>query len=200
MILQKGGWLVWENYAILFFSMKLKPFDNKNLVFLDTEFTDLDPYKGEILSIGMVKLNGDELYIELEHNGEASDWVKKNILGMLKGPKFSREQAVEQVNEFLGLTHPFAVAFVDNYDVIFMTKLYGAGNLPFKWMTVDFASILFGMGINPVKFQQDNDSAKGFYRKLGIDVKKYRHHHALDDAKLLREVWLKLTVSSKNNT
>jgi len=62
--------------------VKLQPFEQKNIVFLDTEFTDLDPYKGEILSIGMVKLSGEELYIELEYKGESSDWVKKHILKM----------------------------------------------------------------------------------------------------------------------
>ncbi|MDO8265978.1 MAG: 3'-5' exoribonuclease [Candidatus Saccharibacteria bacterium] len=173
--------------------MKIKPYDSKNLIFIDTEFTDLDPYKGEILSIGIIKLNGEELYIELEHNGESSDWVKKNILKMLDGPKFSRSQAVQQVREFLGDSLPFAVGFVDNYDVIYLTKLFGAGNLPFKWMTIDFASVLFAMGINPVKFQQDSTGAKKFYKSLGIDVKKYKHHHALDDARLLRDVWIKLT-------
>ena len=85
------------------------------------------------------------------------------------------------------------VGFVVNYDVIYLTMLFGAGKLPFKWMTVDFASVLFAMGINPVKFQQDNDSAKTFYKKLGIDTKKFKHHHALDDARLLREVWIKMT-------
>lgn len=173
--------------------MNFKPYETNNIVFFDTEFSDLDPYKGEILSIGMVTLDGRECYIELESNGETSDWVRKNILPMLHGPKFSRNQAVTQVQEFLGDSQPFAVAFVDNYDVIYFTKLFGAGKLPFKWMSVDFASILFGMGINPVKFQQDSDSAKNFYKSLGIDVSKYKHHHALDDARLLREVWIKLT-------
>jgi DNA polymerase III epsilon subunit-like protein len=172
--------------------MKLQPFESENLVFIDTEFSDLDPYKGEILSIGMVKINGEELYIELESDGHTSDWVKKHILNMLDGLKFSREQAIDQVREFLGDSQPFAVAFVDNYDVIYITKLFGAGNLPFRWMTIDMASVLFAMSVNPVKYQLDNDSAKDFYKKLGIDTKKYRHHHALDDARLLREVWIKL--------
>ncbi len=172
--------------------MKLQPFEQKNIVFLDTEFTDLDPYKGEILSIGMVKLSGEELYIELEYKGESSDWVKKHILKMLDGPKFSREQAIEQVKEFLGDEMPFMVAFVDNYDVIYLTKLFGAGKLPFKWMTIDFASILFAAGVNPVKYQLDGEGAKDFYKKIGVDTKKYRHHHALDDARILREVWLKI--------
>jgi DNA polymerase III epsilon subunit-like protein len=59
-------------------------------------------------------------------------------------------------------------------------------------MTIDFASILFAIGVNPVKFLADQSGAKAFYKKLGIDLKKYRQHHALDDAKLLRDVWLKL--------
>ena len=60
-------------------------------------------------------------------------------------------------------------------------------------MTIDLASVLFALGVNPVKYQLDGGSAKSFYRKLGIDTTRYRHHHALDDARLLREVWLKLT-------
>src|SRR4030066_1628453 len=46
----------------------MKPFSD-NIVFLDTEFSSLDPYKGEILSIGLVKMNGDGLYLELEYTG-----------------------------------------------------------------------------------------------------------------------------------
>jgi hypothetical protein len=41
-----------------------------NLIFYDSEFSSLDPYEGEILSIGMVKPNGQELYLELEYEGE----------------------------------------------------------------------------------------------------------------------------------
>ncbi len=170
----------------------LKPYETKNIIFLDTEFTDLDPYKGEVLSIGIVKLSGEELYIELEQKTESSKWVKQNILKTLDGPKLTKSQADRQIREFLGNSMPYAVGFVDNYDVIYLTKIFGAGKLPFKWMTIDFASVLFAIGVNPVKFQQDSEGAKSFYKKLGIDVSKYRHHHALDDAKILREVWLRL--------
>lgn len=37
----------------------------KPLIFFDSEFSSLNPYEGEILSIGMVKENGDEFYLEL---------------------------------------------------------------------------------------------------------------------------------------
>ncbi len=169
-----------------------QPFEENAVIFIDTEFSDLDPYKGEVLSVGIVTLDGRELYIELEQPNEMSDWVKKNILKMLDGPKFSRREAVAQIGDFLGSSNPYAIAFVDNYDVLYLTKMFGVGQLPFKWMTVDFASILFGMGINPVKFQRDTNGAKDFYREIGIDTKKYRHHHALDDARLLRDVWIAL--------
>lgn len=173
----------------------LEPFEKKNIIFIDTEFTDLDPYKGELLSIGIVKLNGEELYLELEHSGESSEWVVEHILPTLTEVKISREEADTKVREFLGDSMPFAVGFVDNYDVIYLTKIFGAGKLPFRWMTIDFASILFAIGVNPVKYQLDSSGAKSFYRKLGIDMKQYRRHHALDDAKLLRDVWMKIVIS-----
>lgn len=176
------------------FSMKFEPYESKNLVFIDTEFTDLDPYKGELLSIGMVKFNGDELYLELRCNAERSDWVTENISPMLDGPKFKREDAAAQIQEFLGESNPFAIGFVDNYDVIYLTKIFGAGNLPFRWTTIDFASILFAMGVNPVKFLGDESGSRAFYKKLGINYNDYQKHHALDDAKLLRDVWLILTA------
>jgi len=173
--------------------MDIEPYETENLIFVDTEFTDLDPYKGELLSVGIVKLNGDELYIELECESESTDWVKQHILPTLNGQKFTREDAAVQIREFIGLDQPFAIGFIDNYDVIYLTKIFGAGKLPFRWVTIDFASILFAKGINPVKFLGDQSGSRAFYKKLGIKYKDYRQHHALDDAKLLRDVWLKIT-------
>ena len=173
--------------------MQLNPYEKKNLIFIDTEFTDLEPVNGEILSIGMVKLNGEELYLEIAHTGPMTDWVAKHIAPNLKDLKLTVTQAVDKIHEFLGESQPFAVAFVDNYDVIYLTKMFGAGKLPFNWMTVDFTSILFANGIDPKKVLRDSKDSKSFYRTLGLDLKKYRKHHALDDARLLRDVWLKIT-------
>jgi len=187
--------------------MNLQPYEPNDIVFIDTEFTDLDPYKGEILSIGIVKLGGEELYIELEQPAMSSEWVKSNILPMLTQTKVSVEDAVQQIREFLITDNtkplPYAVAFVDNYDVIYLTKLFGVGGLPFNWMTVDFASVLFSQGVDPASVLKDNKSGgkkeKGFYRSLGIDLGSYHNHHALDDAKLLREAWLKITNKSEGS-
>lgn len=172
--------------------MVLNPHESENLIFVDTEFSSLDPDIGELLSVGVVKLDGSQLYLELEHTGESSEWVKQNVEPNLTDVKLTPDKAKTAIIEFLEGTNPYAVAYVDNYDLIYLTKLFGVGNLPFRWMTIDMTSILFGLGKNPVKYAPDQPGAKSAYKKLSIDLTKYRKHHALDDAKLLRELWLKL--------
>lgn len=176
--------------------MNLTPYEPNNLVFIDTEFTSLDPVVGEILSIAIIKLTGEELYIELETDAVPSNWVKRNILPMLTQPKLDQEETKKAIRKFLGRKDPFAIAFVDNYDSLYAVKLFGEGKLPFKWMTIDFTSILFANGINPTKLLATESDAKKFYTSLGIDLTKYKQHHALDDARLLRDVWLRVTQSS----
>lgn len=169
-----------------------------NLIFFDTEFSGLNPYTGEILSIGMVKMNGEELYLEIEYDGEVSEWVEKKLLSQLTAPKVSRKEAAKRILAFAGDTKPFLVSYVIEYDALFLYKLLGVndkkdnGNrdLPYHWIVLDFASILFALGRDPVSFPSQDKHALA--KELGIDIWKYRLHHALDDAKLLREVYLKM--------
>lgn len=171
-----------------------KPFSD-NLIFFDTEFSGLNPYTGEILSIGMVKMSGEELYLEIEHAGEASEWVKTKILPNLTEPKVSRIEAREKILAFAGDKKPFLVSYVAEYDALFLYKLLGVndarGNrdLPYHWIVLDFASMLFLLGKDPTDFPSESKHALA--REMGIDPAKYRLHHALDDARLLREVYLK---------
>jgi len=170
----------------------MKPFSD-NIIFFDTEFSSLDPNKGEILSIGLVKLNGEELYLELEHQGEVDEWVKKNILPTLKRPKVSRKEAVKRVQEFVGSAKPHIVGYINQDDVMYWQKLYrsvGVNENPFHLVAIDFATILFMLGIDPESYYFGDKN--NFFKKIGIDHTKYKKHHALDDAKLLREVYLKL--------
>lgn len=165
------------------------PYSN-NIVFFDTEFSSLDPYKGEILSLGLIDVAGKELYLELEFDGEVDLWVKKNILPTLKGPKVSRETAIGKIKEFVGQTCPYFVSYVNQYDTLYLYKLFSGIERPFHWLPIDFASILFSMGINPeAYYPQDKEN---FFKEIDIDASKYRQHHALDDAKLLREVYSKV--------
>lgn len=173
----------------------LKPYSD-NIIFFDTEFTNLDPQKGEILSIGMVKMSGEELYLEIENDGETSDWVKENILPMLNSQKVSKEEAVKKITEFAGDNNPHLVSYVIEFDAPFFYKLMGVGSekgnkdLPFHWIILDFASFLFATGMSPVAFS--SKEKESLVKELGIDISNYKEHHALEDAKLLREVYLKL--------
>jgi|SRR3989344_2287238 len=166
---------------------------SENIIFWDSEFSSLNPYKGEILSMGFVKPSGEELYIELEHEGEVDPWVKENVLPYLSDKKISRGEAIDQMNRFVGKDYPFMVTYVSMYDTIYLYKLIKIKNdtkqLPFHWIPVDFASTLFAYGIDPAVIA--NDEA-GFCMQLGIDLTNHRKHHALDDAKLLKEMYNKI--------
>lgn len=154
---------------------------------MDTEFSTLNPHEGEILSIGIVKINGESLYLELEFKGETSPWVKEHILPTLKDKKVSRKKAISMINKFVGKRKPYAIGFIPQHDTLYLYKLFGIDKHPFRWLPIDFASILFSQGINPEDYFK-----KSFLKKNGIDTTKYKHtHNALDDAKLLREVFIR---------
>ena len=164
-----------------------KPYSD-NIIFFDTEFTDLDPYKGELLSVGMIKPSGEELYLELEHHGETSDWVKKIVLPTLTDRKVSREEAKERIREFIGDSMPYLVSYVNQFDAIYFYKLFGTENQPAYYIPIDFASILFGFGIDPKDY---GNRYSRLVNILDIDLTKFQKHHALDDARLLREMYFK---------
>jgi DNA polymerase III epsilon subunit-like protein len=169
---------------------KFDPF-SENVIFLDTEFSSLDPYKGEILSIGLVKLNGEELYLELNFDGHFDPWVTENIIPNLKAKKVSRKDALVKIKKFIGSRKPYIIAYVNQYDVIYTYKLFGEEEKPFFWLPIDFASILFGLGINPEAYSLENK--ENFFKKIKVDSYKFKHtHNALEDARLLREVYLKM--------
>jgi DNA polymerase III epsilon subunit-like protein len=169
---------------------KFNPF-SKKIIFLDTDFSTLDPYEGEILSIGLVRLNGDELYLEIDYKGPLDPWVVENIMPDLKGEKVTRKDALVRIKKFVGDQKPYIVAYVNQYDVIYTYKLFGKEEKPFHWLPIDFASILFGMGIDPESYYHKDK--KNFFKKIGIDTSNYHEHNALDDARLLREIYLKMT-------
>jgi hypothetical protein len=162
---------------------------NRKLIFVDTEFSTLDPYEGEILSVGMVKEDGEDLYLELEYSGRVNEWVAENIIPTLNSTKYSREEARESIRSFAGSDEPVMMSCVNQYDTIYLYKLFGGPDAcPFFWMPIDFTSILYAKGIDPEEYINRN----GFILDLGIDLTSFREHNALDDAKLMRETYLKL--------
>jgi DNA polymerase III epsilon subunit-like protein len=170
--------------------MLINPY-SKNIIFFDTEFSSLDSQRGEILSLALIKYSGEELYLELDYNGEVDEWPRKNILPSLKQEKVSKEKAIKLITEFIGNEKPYIMANVNQFDMIYFYKLLGLDgfNDKFNWVPIDFASILFGAGINPEALANwDQD----FFDKLKVDSSTLHQHNALDDTRALREVYLKL--------
>lgn len=169
----------------------MKPFSD-NIIFMDTEFTDLDIRKGQLLSIGLVKITGEELYLEFEYTDTPHEWVVKNVLPYLNGEQANYGVAQSKIREFIGEwgtegSKPYLVAYVNQFDSVFWYDLFGsAKDHPAYWIPIDFASILFGFGYAP-----DSMGHHRFFNELDIDKKKYNAHNALDDARLLRDVYKK---------
>lgn len=77
------------------------------------------------------------------------------------------------------------MSYVNQFDAIYWYQLFDSPkDHPAYWIPIDFASILFAYGYSPNSLGKDN-----FYKELGIDNKKYNTHNALDDARLLAEVY-----------
>lgn len=167
----------------------LKPF-SKNIIFFDTEFSDLDPVTGKIISIGMIKNDGEELYLEMRPPEDSHEWVKKNVIPNLSGDFISEEEAREKLWEFIGKENkekPYLLSFVNQFDAIFWYKLFSSPkHHPAFWIPLDFASVLFARGFDPNSL---NDEL--FLENLGIKKSAYLPHHALHDARFLRDIYNK---------
>lgn len=166
---------------------KNQPFSDK-IIFFDTEFTTLDPKVGELLSIGMVKSTGQELYLELEATGEMDPWVTTHVLPNLKQQPVTQEEARRLLTDFLGPDKPFLVSYVNQFDAVYWYKLFGSPKEhPAFWIPIDFASMLFAYGIDPNSFGKEK-----FFTALDINKSQFQLHNALDDARLLALVYKRL--------
>lgn len=161
---------------------------NDNIVFIDTEFTDLDPLTGELLSVALIKPNGEELYIELPYTADPHPWVKEHVLPFLSGQTTTKEDAVTKIRKFIGDSKPHLMAYIVQLDAVYWYDLFGsAQSHPAHKHPIDFASILFAHG-----FSSDAYSDPDFLKSINVDMeKKGRGHHALDDCRFLREVYYK---------
>lgn len=170
--------------------MNPEPFSD-NIVFLDAEFTSLDPYTGELLSVALVRPTGEECYVEIGYDPTLVDpWVSQHILPLLEGNPVSPETARATIRTFLGDTLPYPVSYVTPFDTVFLHKLFGASEWPMSRYPIDFAAMLFMAGLSPANLLENDRSLS---KALGVESSdSHRMHHALNDARLLRDAYGKL--------
>lgn len=157
-------------------------------IWFDTEFIE-DGRTIDLISIGMVREDGAELYAEMTgvDFSLASDWVRANVLPHLDGrpigmggPMMSRYQAAERIRSFAGSDPEFWAYFAD-YDWVALCQLYGRMiDLPAGWPMYcrDLKQLADEMGVERGDYPADPEL----------------EHHALADARWNREVyaWLDL--------
>jgi DNA polymerase III epsilon subunit-like protein len=166
----------------------------EDIIFFDTEFSSNDPVTGEILSLALIKSSGEELYLEIDYSGPLSEFVQDRVLPYLTQNKVTKEIAKELIIKFVGEKKLTLVTFVNQFDFVYLTKIIPYQELPFTSIPIDFASILFAIGIDPNDYKEN--SGYKLMKNLQIDTTLFKPHFALDDTRLLKEVYLKLKKNS----
>lgn len=165
-------------------------------MFFDAEFTSLEYEKSELLSFGAVTMDGEEFYCEIaQDTAQTNDWVREHVLPHLTAPKVSMDEARAQIAAFVKKTdhghHPFLMTYVYKYDAYHWYKLFGYDDNMTHRIILDFASMLFALGMDPERGSaRERDT---LLADLGIDGSGLTKHNALDDAKSMRAAYLALT-------
>lgn len=145
------------------------------LVFFDTEFIDAPPTLAP-LSIGVVRADGREYYAELQADtARASPWVQANILPTLVRPKKPIAEVAADLVEFCG-DEPEFWAHYAAYDWVVLCQMFGGlMQLPSGWPSYvrDLRCLMDDCGV-------------------WIDDQHDNQHHALADARWVRETWMRL--------
>jgi len=175
---------------------------SSNIIFMDGEFTELSEKGTQFISIALIKSNGDSYYaINADFDcKKCSDWVKENVLLPLyiqnvsgdlenfnKLVGKSEKQIAEEIKQFIGDSKPYLIADVNQFDWMGICGLFGVFGIPFHYIPIDFASILWANGIDP-----DIDRIE-FAKSKGIDVSNFKKHNALDDTRVLKLLYEKLS-------
>lgn len=142
--------------------------------FFDCEFIE-DGKTIELISIGFVREDGAELYLEVDdvNWNKADQWVLDNVKAHLEGTnKRSRQYIAYAIQQFVGNEPEFWSYFAD-YDWVVLCQLYGRMvDLPKGWP----------MYCRDLKQMMDE-------RAPGVRfTPPKQEHHALSDARWVRDV------------
>lgn len=159
----------------------------RKLIFADWEFSWLNPNWTEFLSLALIKENGDELYLEFDYKWEVVDWVKENVIPYLNSTKLSKEEAKQKILEFVWNDKPYFVSYVNSFDWMWICWLFWVFEVPFYWVPLDFATMLFQKWIIP-EMTTPEELAKTY----NISLDNHKAHNALDDTRLIRNLYLKI--------
>lgn len=163
---------------------------NGEIIVFDLETTGLDPVNGRIIEYGAVKLNNMnsvETFSMFSDPERPLDEKIIKITGInnsdLQGqPK--EEEALRKFIEFCG-DNPVLVAHNAPFDTSFITYACKRHNIDFEFATIDTIpmSRILIPGMRKYTLDHVADS---------LNLGKFNHHRALDDAEMLARIFCKL--------
>ncbi len=163
-------------------------------VFFDCEFTDMAE-NASLISVGLVTLDNRSLYVELTdgwRQEECSDFVIENVLPFLGyGEQLSRRQAASRIYEWLvatGEAGGIELLCDSTWDPVMIRPL-----LPTKigLLTPKFEVIAFADEMKQTIFLDNLE-------RLLSSATHGPQHHALADARALREAWIAVSDKGGN--
>src|SRR4051812_22336928 len=109
-------------------------------IFFDTEFLDDGKNNVYLLSIGLVREDGETYYAEIEEapweEAAQDSWLLEHVISNLTGPKKPREQVAREIIQFVG-TYPQFWAYYAAWDWISLIRLCSSTgkllDLPDSW-------------------------------------------------------------------
>jgi len=109
-----------------------------NIIILDLETTGLDPFKHEILEIGAVNVATGETFECKVHplRIKEADPKALEINGYNKAEweeAFLLPNALKLLNEFVGISQPYFMAYNASFDLSFLEKAYQDCALPWPF-------------------------------------------------------------------
>lgn len=149
-------------------------------IFFDTEFTKLS-HEAKLISVGLVSEDGREFYAELADTwrlADCSGFVKSAVLPHLEGGSALMTRA-ELCLHMGGWLESFEVP---------VQLVTNAPTWDWPWLDYIFdEDYLLPANLErcPALFDPSEQKLE-MVRQQG----RYRHHHALDDARILRLAWL----------
>ncbi len=172
------------------------------IVFVDTEYTGEHAFT-TLVSIGLVTLDGKELYVTLNDyaRDQVTDWLKDNVLRFIDHRQsVSKKDACELISRFLETysegKNISLVSAGKVTDLILLFQLWHSlypekkyfhslydlpGYLRHR-VHLDLDTLFFAAGVD------ENVDREVFVGNLGCGIR----HHALYDARIVRECFLKL--------
>ena len=160
-------------------------------IFFDTEFTSLTK-DAELISAGFVTEKGDSLYFERTDfdKSKSSDFVKSVVYPLLDAPleyKWSAVESCARLVEWLDTQSSSPVLVSDsNWDIALLHELFSVyGGIKHFFPNIKFEILHFPtyLGSGAAYEIAYND-----YFRLHPN----KEHHALHDAKALRQGWMQM--------